>query len=129
MPITLNDYLKQAKREGDAISASIIEDLIRDSDLMAELSFKPISALEAYGTRWQSLPSTGFRKIGAGYNESTGRTEQIKETLSLLGGDIKADRVFEHVKNVLEDPVLTQMKMKAKSISRNFNDYLTSCRN
>ena len=126
MALTLNDYLKQAKRGGDAISAAIIEDLIRDSQLMDQLTFKPISGLSATGTRWQSLPSVAFRKIGAGYTESTGRTEQIKETLSILGGDILADTIFEHVKDVIEDPIQTQMKLKAKAMARVFNDYFVN---
>lgn len=129
MPITLNDYLKQAKTKGDYISQAIIEDLVRDSETMSELSFTSISSLKAKGVRWQTLPSAAFRQVGAGYTEGTGRVEEIEETISILGGDILADRVFEHVKDTLEDPVTTQMKLKAKAVARTFNDYLTSCRN
>lgn len=124
MAYTLNEYLKLAKKNGDAISATFLSDLQRHSVLMDLLSFKPISGLEAYGQRWQTLPSAAFRNVNAGYTSSEGKTEQIKETLSLLGGDITLDNVFSHVTNVIEDPVTNQIAMKAEAVGRVFNDYL-----
>lgn len=122
MALTLNDYRKQAEKGGDAISARIIKDLQRESRIMDLLSFKSIGGLSVRGVRWQSLPAAAYRKVGTGYTESTGRTEEIQETISMLGGDILVDRVFEKVTDVLEDPVVTQMSMKAESVARVFND-------
>lgn len=120
MTITLADYFKNAK--GPEHKA-FIADLLRFSDLIGVVPFETTSALQISATRWQTVPATAFRAINAGYTESTGNVEQIEETLFALGGDVKVDRLLTIAGNVYQDPLATQMQMKAKSVAFSFNDY------
>lgn len=108
MTVTLIDYAKQSK---DPLRKAFIQDLLRYSDLLGIVPFRMVSGLQVSGTRWQTLPSAGFRKIGAGYTESTGTTEEVSETLVALGGDVKIDNFLTGNGNVIEDPLTTQMRI------------------
>jgi hypothetical protein len=119
MAVTLVDYAKQSK---DPLQKGFIMDLLRYSDLLKVVPFRTVEGLQVSGTRWQTLPAAAFRKIGAGYTESTGTTEDVAETLVALGGDVKIDRFLTGNANVIEDPLVTQMRMKAKSVAFKFND-------
>jgi hypothetical protein len=119
MTVTLIDYAKQSK---DPLRKGFIMDLLRYSDLMKLVPFETVSGLQVSGTRWQTLPSAAFRRIGAGYTESTGTTEDVIETLVAMGGDVKIDRFLTGNANVIEDPLTTQMRMKAKAVAFKFND-------
>ncbi|CAK0772544.1 conserved hypothetical protein [Gammaproteobacteria bacterium] len=89
---------------------------------MASIPFKDVKGLQVSATRWQTLPSAGFRTYGGGYTESSGRTEDVSDTLALLGGDVKYDTVAEKVEAKSESPIVTQMKMKTKAVAFTFND-------
>lgn len=119
MSVTLADYAKQSK---DPLQKGFILDLLRYSDLLKLITFETVDGLQVSGTRWQTLPSAAFRKIGAGYTEGTGTTEEVVETLVALGGDVKVDRMLTGNANVIQDPLTTQMNMKAKSVAFKFND-------
>lgn len=121
MAITLIDYFKQSK---DPESAAFISDLLRNSNLMGIIPFVDTDGFQVEATRWQTVPATAFRTIGSGYTESTGNTEQLTETVFAVGGDVKVDRLFTKAKNTFEQPLQTQMKMKAQSIAFTFNNYL-----
>ena len=99
-----------------------IKDLLRNSDLIGIVPFKSLDGLQVTGTRWQTIPSVGWRKLGGGYTESTGNVEEIVETMFQLGGDVKIDRVSTKVKNYVQDPLQTAMQQKAASVAFNFNN-------
>jgi hypothetical protein len=119
MTVTLVDYAKQSK---DPLRKGFILDLLRYSDLLNVVPFETVDGLQVSGTRWQTLPSAAFRRIGAGYTESTGTTEEVVETLVALGGDVKIDNFLTGNGNMIEDPLTTQMRMKAKAVAFKFND-------
>lgn len=119
MAVTLVDYAKQSK---DPLRKGFIMDLLRFSDLLKIVPFETVDGLSVSGTRWQTLPAAAFRRIGTGYTESTGNVEDIAETLVALGGDVKIDRFLTGNGNVIEDPLTTQMRMKAKAVAFKFND-------
>ena len=118
MAVTLMDYFRQSK---DPTHKAFIADLLRASRLLEQVPFVPLPGLQVSATRWLTMPSVAFRKIGAGYTEGTGKTEQIEETLYALGGDVKIDKLLKGG-NTFEDPLVTQMKMKAKAMAFKFND-------
>lgn len=118
--LTLNEYFKQSK---DPMQKGLIADLLRYSDLMKIVPVDSVKALRVSATRWQTLPGVAFRKYGGGYTESSGTTEQFTETLALLGGDVKFDRL-SNIGDFIEDPIVTQMNMKAKAMAFKFNDSL-----
>lgn len=119
MAVNLIDYAKQSK---DPLQKGFIMDLLRYSDLLNVVPFETVDGLQVSGTRWQTLPGAAFRKIGAGYTESTGNTEQVEETLVALGGDVKIDNFLTGNANVVQDPLTTQMNMKAKAVAFAFNN-------
>lgn len=112
--LTLNDYFKQST---DPMQKGLIADMLRYSDLMKIVPVESVNALRVSATRWQTMPSVSFRKYGAGYTESSGTTEPITETLALLGGDVKFDRLANKGQ-FIEDPIVTQMNMKAKAMAK-----------
>lgn len=120
MAVTLNDIAKASKEPSQK---AFILDVLRYSDLMAAIPFQKVDGLKVTDTRWQTMPSAGFRKLNSGYTESTGTTEDVQETLALLGGDVKIDKVGEKIAAKKEKPLVTQMKMKAKAVAFTFNDY------
>jgi len=120
MAVTLNDYAKQATQP---LRKGIILNLLRQSDVLAEVPFETVNALSNIAIRWNTLPDAGFRKINAGYTEGGGTTEQITEAVKGLGGDVDFDRVFDKVSNYIEAPRVTQTKMKTKAVASVFNYY------
>ena len=120
MAVTLVDALKQSN---DPLQKGFIMDLLRfGGDALAVIPFRDVNGLQVTGQRWQTIMSSGFRKLNAGYSEGTGTIEDIMETLFLLGGDIKIDRVLADAGNYIENPLATQTKMRAKSVAFQFLD-------
>jgi hypothetical protein len=119
MAVTLVEHFKLSK---DPLHKAFISDLLRASDLMSIVPFETIPGLQVSGTRWKSLPSVAFRKIGNGYTEGTGTTEPVVETLSVLGGDVKIDRILDNSGNMWQDPLELQMRMKAQAMAYTFNE-------
>lgn len=119
MPITLNEA---AKLESNPLKKGFILDLLRYSDILGAVPFVDAPGLRINGTRWQTLPTVGFRKVNGAYTESTGTVEEVQETLALLGGEVFVDRVFVKVPNMAQNPLQVQMSMKAKAVAFQFND-------
>ncbi len=82
MAVTLADLARQEKTP---LKKYLLTNLLRYSDLMALVPFKDVNALTSIVVRWKSLPSVGYRKVGGGYTESTGTTEQVSEGVYALG--------------------------------------------
>jgi hypothetical protein len=120
MATTLNDVAKQTR---DPLRKGVIMSILRYSDVLGLLPFENVDALESIAVRWGTLPTAGFRKLNAGYTEGSGDTEQVPEGVFVLGGDVDIDRVLARVKNVIEDPAVTQTKMKTKAVGYTFNNY------
>ena len=119
MAVTLNEYLKNEK---SPMGVGIIKNLLRQSDILKLLPFEPIPGLRVKATRWQTLPSTGTRKLGGSYTESSGVKEQLEETLHIYGGDVQIDRILKLAANEFEDELADQMAMKGQSLASKFND-------
>jgi hypothetical protein len=120
MAVTLNDVLKGQK---DPFAVGFIKNLLRQSDLLKIIPLQTVDSLEVEGARWQTLPSTGTRKVGGTYTEASGATETVKETLFIYGGDITIDRVLSKVKSKFQDELTNQVAMKSQSLSSVINDY------
>jgi len=117
--INLNDIVKQTQ---DATQKAFILDLLRYSDMIGTLPFKTMTGLKITDKRWQTASSAGFRTLNGGYTPSNGTTEDVSESLALLGGDVQIDKVAEKVQPLGESVLATQMKMKAKAVAFTFND-------
>lgn len=119
MAMTLADL---ANLEKDPLLKGIYEGLMEVSFLMEKIPFANASELQKKIDRWKDLPGVGFRRLNEGYSESTGTTEQIMETLSILGGDFDIDKVILDAKNTITDPRALQLKMKLRAMAYQFND-------
>jgi hypothetical protein len=114
------------KIETDPLRSYVIRNLLREIKLAEYIPWVDVNSLSSVAVRWRTLPSVAFRKINAGYTPSEGQTEQVWESVYGLGGEIKFDRVFDKVTNVITDPKRQQMDMKLYSLALTFNEYLIS---
>lgn len=119
MAVSLIEYWKTAK---EGLEKTFIEDLLRAWDVFGELKFKEVDGLTKDGNRWQTLPTVAFRKLNAGYTASEGTTEDTRETLSLLGGDIVIDRVLARTKAQFRNQLELQKSMLVQAIAFKFAD-------
>ena len=109
--VTLLEYQKLAKSKSNKLFLGLIEDLIRKWDVWSILPSRQVTGLSVKGSRWNTLPSVAFRKINAAYSATKGTTEDIEETLTMLGGEIIIDRVLTKVKDTVQNPLEVQMDM------------------
>jgi len=119
MASTLADF---SKLEKDTLRKSVIDGLLFNCDVMQFIPWETIGALGTKVTRFQLLPSVGFRSIGEGYSEATGKTEQIPEDVSFLGGNIDVDKALIRANNTIAKERAVQQQMKLKAMAYKFND-------
>jgi len=95
MAFTLADIAKLAT---DNFNKKFIVDLARHKNsLVSMLPIESIPGLEVTGSRLATIPTTGKRKLNSTWTASTGRTEEVKETVSIYGGKISVDRIAAKV--------------------------------
>jgi hypothetical protein len=113
-----------SKVTADPLKKYVIENMLRDMKAMDVLPFHDVNSLKTTALRWRTLPTVAFRDIGNDYTEdTTGDVEEVWESLYILGGLVKFDRVFGKVGNTITDPKKLIMDMKLKSLSLTWNDY------
>uniref|UniRef100_A0A6M3JWI7 Putative capsid protein n=1 Tax=viral metagenome TaxID=1070528 RepID=A0A6M3JWI7_9ZZZZ len=110
-----------SKIETDPLRKSVIDGLLMESDLMGFVPWETIGTLSTSVVRYKDLPSFGYRKVNAGFDESTGTFEQKVETISLGGLDIDTDKAIARAKNTIADARAVQQTMALKSAAYQFN--------
>jgi len=111
-----------SKIETDVLRKSVVDTLLMESSMMEVIPWETIGALSTAVVKYQDLPSVGFRKINAGYAESTGHFEQKVENISLMGGMIDTDKALARAKNTVADARAIMQLMMVKAIAYKFND-------
>jgi hypothetical protein len=119
MPWTLTEL---SKIETDVLRKSVVDCLIMESNVMEKIPWETIGTLSTAVVKYQDLPSVGFRKLNAGYTESTGTFAQKTEVISLLGGMIDTDKAIARAKNTIADARAVQQQMMVRAIAYKFND-------
>jgi hypothetical protein len=114
-----------AKIETQPFKKGIMMNMIRDSKIQEVLPWQNVNSLQSLAVRVRTLPTGGaFRKIGGTYTETTnGDVEQVWESVYIFGGELKFDRIFDKVQNVIVDPKTQQTQMKLKAMALDFNNY------
>lgn len=112
-----------AKVMTDPLTKGVAMMLLRQSDIIGRVPFKKVGGLTVKQVRALTLPSAGFRKVNAGYTPGGGQTEQVEWAVKGLGGDVDIDKVYTHITDWIEDPHVTQLKMKAQAVASEFNYY------
>jgi hypothetical protein len=111
-----------SKIETDTLRKSVIDTLLMESNVLELVPWETIGTLSTTVIKYQDLPSVGFRKINAGYSESTGTFAQKVENISLMGGMIDTDKALARAKNTVADARAIQQQMMVKAIAYKFND-------
>jgi hypothetical protein len=113
-----------SKVTADPIKKYVIQNMLRDMKASEILPYHDVNSLKTTALRWRTLPSVAFRDLGSDYTEdTTGDVEEVWESLYILGGLVKFDRVFGKVGNTIVDPKKLIMDMKLKSLALTWNDY------
>jgi len=111
-----------SKIETDVLRKSVIDTLLMEASMMEVVPWETIGTLSTAIVKYQDLPSVGFRKLNAGYAESTGHFEQKTEVISLLGGMIDTDKAIARAKNTIADARAVQQQMMVRALAYKFND-------
>lgn len=122
MSYTLAQY---AKLVTDPAKKYIIQNLIRDMKAQDVLPYHDVDSLKTTALRWRVLPTApAFRDLNSDYTEDTGGdVEEVWESLYVLGGLVKFDRVYRKLSNTIIDPHKLVLDMKLKSLALSWNDY------
>ena len=119
MPITLAQMSQLAT---DPLKKGVIDTFRQESLIMDRLSFEDAGALSIEVIRTKTLPSVGWRKIGAAYSEGIGVTEPMSERVHFLGASVDVDKAYVEAKNTIINHRANQTEMITKSIALGFND-------
>lgn len=117
-------YAELSKIETDILRKSVIDTLLMETNSLELVPWETIGQLSTGFIAVQDLPSVGFRKINAGYTESTGHLKQKVEHVSLLGGDIDTDIAYARAKNTIADARALMQQLMLKAMAYKFNDCL-----
>jgi hypothetical protein len=121
MPFLLSQFVKL---EQDPLKKYVLENMLRQIKIMEVLPFEDVDSLRVTALRWSHLPAVAFRPLNSDYTEDTsGNVEEVWESLYIMGGTVKFDRVFDKVKNTIKDPKRLQLDMKIKALALTWNDY------
>jgi hypothetical protein len=115
-------YADFSKIETDALRKSVIDTFLMEAPVMQMIPWETIGALSTTVVTYNDLPSVGFRKLNAGYAESTGNFKQKTEQIALMGGMIDTDKAIARAKNSIADARAIQQNMMVKAMAYKFND-------
>ena len=121
MAFTLAQY---AQLERDEFKKGIMLKLIREAPLLNFLPFENVDSLNVKAMYWERLPSGGsWRAVNGSYEEiDFGQTGEVHESVYGFGGDMKFDKVFDSMKNYIEDPKAAHLKAYLKSRAIDWNN-------
>ncbi len=115
MALTL---VEAAKGETNVFRQGVIEAFIEDQTLLQVIPIRNILG-SVDGIEQESvLPDAATRAVNEAFTQSTGRTEEILQSLKIYGGDIGIDPFILQTKG--EDQTTRQISMKIKAISNRY---------
>lgn len=115
---------ESAELSQDKLQRGIIEELIKESPLMARYPFISLvgNALAINREDAANPPSVAFRAVDGVWTETTGKTVQVSYPLKILGGDCDVDNFLQQTRSNVNDLMAAQVKMKAKQMAHTFED-------
>ncbi len=119
MSMTLAEFAKQSPTKGEYLVSQIADWTLMNCDVLKKLEWDTNSALTVKIRAWSSFPTIGTRKIGAAFNESTGKFEEKVEDKYIFGDLIDTDTVL-----LKADPMTREYQRKAagKAMGFKFNN-------
>ena len=112
MALTL---VEASKGEGDLFTRSIIETFIENQRIAQVVPYRDIQGASDGIEQEAVLPGAASRAVNEAFTPSTGRTEEIIQSLKIYGGDIGIDPFILETKG--RDQAARQVAMKIKAIS------------
>jgi hypothetical protein len=120
MPYTLAQF---AQIETEPLRKYVLTNMLREMKIGEYLPFTDVQSFRVIATRYSHLPSVSYRTLNADYTEDTsGQVDQVWESIAVLGGVVKFDRLFDKVSNTIADPQRQQLDMKILAMAIQFND-------
>lgn len=120
MPVSI---VEVAQASEDKLEKGVLMQVLRASDVIGDVPWVTKNTLRVRGTRWQELPTPGFRQFNAGYDEDTGTLEQWTDGIFPFGMDIYIERQFKGLDEMVEDAEVTQSLMALQAMAMEFNYY------
>lgn len=117
MALTLVESAKIALGRDEVLKATIMELYASSSDLLQYMPFSNIQGNALAFNREKTLPTIGFRGINEAYTEGTGEVENVKEALSIAGGDVDVDKFLVDTGGPDQRATQEALKIKALSLS------------
>jgi hypothetical protein len=117
MALTLVESSKIALGRDEVLKATVMELFARGSDLMAALPFEDITGNALKFDREKTLPNVAFRGVNEGYEEGTGETEKVIESLAIAGGDLDVDKFLVKTGGTGQRAVQEGLKIKALTLN------------
>jgi hypothetical protein len=121
MPFTMAD-MANVETE-NPVRRAVLDTLRKESKLLDMMTFETINAMDMEATVIDTLPAVTTRQLYDGFAESSGTTRKKRFLVSDVGGDVQVDRRYSQAKNVLENPKVTQLRMKRKAMKLAMCDY------
>lgn len=120
MAVNINDVAQASETK---LEKGILLQVLRASDIIGLLPWITKNTLRIQGARMQNLPEVGFRQFNAGYTEDTGDLEQWTDGVFPFGGDIRIEKQYEGLDEMVEAPSVTHARMKLQALAMEFNYY------
>jgi hypothetical protein len=116
MPVSIVDYEHLIK---DPMTLGLYKNLLRMGDVVKVFPVVDVGSLVVRGERWHTLPTHSFRKLNAGFTETTGTLDNQEDKLAIFGGKFQVDKVLKKLKTpTLRDPSAVQFDMHSKAMER-----------
>ena len=119
MALTLAE---SAKLSLDMLQRGVIETIIEESPVLDRLPFIPVEGNSFKYNQENTLGGAAFYAVNATWTEATATFTQKTANLSILGGDADVDNFIQRTRSSLQDLRAIQTQLKAKSVSRKFED-------
>lgn len=108
-------FVEAAKGQTNIFARGVIETFIEDQRLLQILPFRGIPGSADGITQEAVLPDAAVRGVNETFTKSTGRVEEIIQSLKIYGGEIGIDPFILRTKG--QDQATRQIAMKIKAIS------------
>ncbi|MCC6266342.1 MAG: phage major capsid protein [Dehalococcoidia bacterium] len=111
-----------AKLSNDVVQAGVIETLVYESPVLADMPFIEIVGNGLTYNRENAAPSAAFYDVGDDWDESTPTFTQATAALKILGGDADVDRFLSSTRRNVQDLDAAVLQLKARALAHTFEE-------
>ena len=119
MSLTLVEANKLSQ---DVLLKGVIEIIIKDSPILAQLPFIEVVGNGLSYNRENVLPSVGFYAVGDTWAESTPTFTSATAQLTILGGDADVDNFLKITRSNVQDIEAEVIALKTKALRHKFEE-------